>query len=221
MAVKSELSPIITSPASNIKPRNTRRHETRVTCPQCGKTFKYPKDVIRHVETVHEGKRDYACDVPGCGHINGRKDNLKRHKLSHGMGNDPAPNTSMSSVASPKTLGKPMTAHSKAKKRGHDETMAAGEFSREQSVVRPRNEGPTREELEQRLKEVENQLREERLKRIGAEDKLKTREGLEDKVKAMENELQEERLMRIELEDKVKGVQNEMRELKENVSTLQ
>ena len=96
-----------------------------------------------------------------------------------------------------------------------------GDLSREESVWRLSNERLTREELEQRLKEMENKLREERVRRIDAEDMLKTREGLEPQVRKMENELREERLIRIELEDKVRGMQNEIRELKENVSMLQ
>jgi chromosome segregation ATPase len=99
--------------------------------------------------------------------------------------------------------------------------MGVGGLPREESVVRSRNESLTREELEQRIKEIENQLQEERIRRIWAEDKLKTREGLEDRVKDIENELRKERLMRIELDDKVKGAQDEIRELKENMSTLQ
>jgi len=127
----------------------------------------------------------------------------------------------MSSLASPKRLGTPTTTYSGAKKRRHDEITDVGDLSREESVVTSRNERLSREELEQRVEEIENQLREERLRRIEAEDKLKTREGLEDKVKDIENELREERLMRIELDDKVKGAQNEIKELKESMSTLQ
>jgi uncharacterized membrane protein YheB (UPF0754 family) len=54
-------------------------------------------------------------------------------------------------------------------------------LSREESVVRLRNKRLTREEIERRLKEMGNELLEERLRRIEAEDKLKMRKGLEDK----------------------------------------
>jgi len=211
------LFPLVT----DVKPRHTRRRNTKVPCTQCGKTFDSQKDVNRHTKAVHEGKKDYACDVPGCGYKSGRKDNLQRHKRSHGTGNGPARDASMSSLASPKRLGTPTTTYSGAKKRRHDEITDVGDLSREESVVTSRNERLSREELEQRVEEIENQLREERLRRIEAEDKLKTREGLEDKVKDIENELREERLMRIELDDKVKGAQNEIKELKESMSTLQ
>lgn len=90
-AVISELSPDNLFPlVTDVKPRYTCRSDTKVPCTQCVKKFDSQKDVNRHTKAIHEGTKDYACDVLGCGYKCGRKDNLQRHKRSHGTGNDPA-----------------------------------------------------------------------------------------------------------------------------------
>lgn len=55
---------------------STKRHE----CPECGKPFRYPKDVQRHFDTKHSDDRPYECPVPGC-RVSPfkRPDHLKRH----------------------------------------------------------------------------------------------------------------------------------------------
>ncbi|KAF8460158.1 hypothetical protein BDZ91DRAFT_664694 [Kalaharituber pfeilii] len=56
-------------------------HQKNIPCPYapqgCPRKFSTPKDRKRHVETVHDKLRPFACSV--CGKRYGRKDNLRVH----------------------------------------------------------------------------------------------------------------------------------------------
>lgn len=47
------------------------------TCPQCGKTYAHAAVMRRHVETIHEGKRDFQC--PQCPYAAKAKLDLEMH----------------------------------------------------------------------------------------------------------------------------------------------
>ena len=49
------------------------------TVENCGKGFKYPKDLRRHM-TTHTGEKNYLCDIGECDKAFTRQDNLDRHK---------------------------------------------------------------------------------------------------------------------------------------------
>ena len=48
-------------------------------CTHCSKAFPVSKDLIRHVRTVHEGRKDFKCDQ--CEMAYGQSGDLKRHKI--------------------------------------------------------------------------------------------------------------------------------------------
>jgi hypothetical protein len=49
----------------------------------CSTTFRYPKDLSRHVLSVHYRETSFACPFIACGRSFGRKDNLRRHQRIH------------------------------------------------------------------------------------------------------------------------------------------
>lgn len=57
--------------------RETWPHKCRL----CPARFLWPKDLKKH-EPVHEpadGRRDFPCNVPGCGKAYTRRDNMLKH----------------------------------------------------------------------------------------------------------------------------------------------
>jgi len=50
-------------------------------CDECGKDFLHSQTLIDHIEIVHQGKRNFQCDV--CSKKFSRKTSLRAHKLIH------------------------------------------------------------------------------------------------------------------------------------------
>ena len=70
------------------KKKNYRQTNVKSNkCPKCDVRFAYQKDVQRHVDAVHEGKKPYKCDF--CNSDYKRKDQLEKHKMIVHGGENP------------------------------------------------------------------------------------------------------------------------------------
>ena len=67
--------------------RHISGHENK--CPQCGQEFKHARNLKRHLETVHEGRRDYKCN--SCEKSYGSKQELDRHTHNFHEGHENCP----------------------------------------------------------------------------------------------------------------------------------
>lgn len=59
-----------------------RKVEIAHACPHCPATFKRTGHLTQHIRS-HTGEQPHVCDFEGCTKRFSRKDNLRRHKLSH------------------------------------------------------------------------------------------------------------------------------------------
>jgi uncharacterized C2H2 Zn-finger protein len=71
---------------------------TTVTCGQCAKPFSNKANLQRHVQGVHQQKRDFPCDFPECGRAFKQAQHLTQHKAVH-------TNVRIPSDATSRTLG--------------------------------------------------------------------------------------------------------------------
>ncbi|KAH7312954.1 hypothetical protein BKA65DRAFT_516973 [Rhexocercosporidium sp. MPI-PUGE-AT-0058] len=79
-----EVAPVLRRDLDScISQRPDKSHQ----CDRCNlPAFKYPKDLSRHINDIHETTKRYRCPVDGCkysgatvGHSFKRKDNFRRH----------------------------------------------------------------------------------------------------------------------------------------------
>ncbi|KAI3319845.1 hypothetical protein HD806DRAFT_508120 [Xylariaceae sp. AK1471] len=159
-------------------------HKGKFMCRKCDRSWQSPKDLNRHVRSIHEKSTPYYCDVNGCPRQRRgfpRKDNRDRHVLKHKR--------------------KDATAHMNSDNTLIDHSTgtlrAAAEMETATSVCNALNEPRggemnlaeyemTREELLERLREeLEKQAREK--KELEKREEEKTE--LEEKLKVIKDQI--------------------------------
>lgn len=76
------------APKTNTISHHVLKHDLSIAhkhrCPRCGKGFRYPKDVERHVDAVHENSKRDRFPCGDCNKTYARKDHRQRHLKRQG-----------------------------------------------------------------------------------------------------------------------------------------